>query len=271
MGNFLKSIIDRARQGEELTLSNIDEQAIVMVNPEGATIVDVEQTSEIVLLHTNSVESEITFNLSKGVKLYLTDIYIGQSKQMLNVDICQDAACNITSFDLAGAEVVYNISLNETGGDAELNILQLTGGTDISKSNAIIRHISSDCTSRSLAKCVAAGESRAEFHGLVYVAEGAQRTSSEQNSRNIQLSDKAHIIAQPQLEIYADDVKCTHGATVGQMNDDAIFYMMQRGLSRASAQKLHLEGFVDDIVNHCSIPYLANELKAMVEARLHQI
>ncbi len=273
MSSFIKSIIDRARNGEELTLANVsDSEPMVMANPEGVISVDVDSDSDVVILHDGeSVEGEVVFKISQDVKLSIVSVLLCSSKLKVNIEAHKNSSCNITSFDLAGADSRYNIELLDCGADAELNILQLTTGEDKSKSDAVIRHMSSDCTSRSLAKCVAAGESTAEFYGLVYVAKDAQRTISEQNSRNIQLSEEAHITSQPQLEIYADDVKCTHGATVGQMNDEAIFYMMQRGLSRELAKKLHLEGFVADIVNRCSITSLTDELKAIVEDRLHQI
>ncbi len=273
MGNFLKSIIDRARQGEELTFSSVgDGEPLVMVNPEGATTLDVEEDAQIVLVYQESgCDSEVEFNLTLGVKTSVVVVFLTPSKSKINVNVGQDAGCNITVFDLAGADGSYKIALNERGGDAELNILQLTTNKDHSIADAVILHNASDCTSRSMSKCVASGDSVGEFHGMVYVAKDAQRTSSEQNSRNIQLSASAKIVAEPQLEIYADDVKCTHGATVGQMNEEAIFYMMQRGLSRDLAQKIHLEGFVADVVNRCSIVDLVDELEVMVNDRLHQI
>ena len=94
------------------------------------------------------------------------------------------------------------------------------------------------CTSNSLVKGVAGGSASCEFNGLVYVAQDAQNTDARQTSRNIVLGDEARIVTKPQLEIYADDVKCSHGATVGQLDDDAILYMRQRGLSEAQAPRL---------------------------------
>ena len=81
------------------------------------------------------------------------------------------------------------------------------------------------------------------------MAQDAQKTDARQTSRNIVLGDEARIVTKPQLEIYADDVKCSHGATVGQLDDDAILYMRQRGLSEAQARRLQIEGFVRDIVS----------------------
>ncbi|MFR9602444.1 MAG: SufD family Fe-S cluster assembly protein [Rikenellaceae bacterium] len=268
----MKSIIDRANQGEELTFSNVDDlKPLVMVNPEGESQIEIDESAEVLLVYSREGESDIVFDVCDGAKLSVVAVFTTSYKASVKVNVGRDAACNITSYDLSGADSKFHISLNDRGGDAEVNVLQLTTQKDHSVADVVIRHMSSDCMSRSLGKCVASGDSTGEFHGLVYVAKDAQRTSSEQNSRNIQLSKGARIVAEPQLEIYADDVKCTHGATVGQMNDDAIFYMMQRGLSADLAQKLHLEGFVDDIVDRCSIASLSEELKGIVEARLHQI
>ena len=83
---------------------------------------------------------------------------------------------------------------------------------------------------------------------MVYVAQDAQRTDARQTNRNIEIGPDAKIITKPQLEIYADDVKCSHGATVGQMDSDAVLYMRQRGLSEQQARRLQIEGFVNDIV-----------------------
>ena len=105
-----------------------------------------------------------------------------------------------------------------------------------------------DCTSDSLVKGVAGGKATGEFYGLVYVAEDAQRTDARQTNRNIEIGPDAKIITKPQLEIYADDVKCSHGATVGQMDGEAIMYMRQRGLSEQQARHMQIEGFVNDIV-----------------------
>jgi Fe-S cluster assembly protein SufD len=83
------------------------------------------------------------------------------------------------------------------------------------------------------------------------VAQNAQRTDASQRNQNLQLSDTAHVYTRPQLEIYADDVRCNHGATIGRLDDEAIYYMRQRGISEAEARRMQLHGFADEIVNHC--------------------
>ena len=114
-------------------------------------------------------------------------------------------------------------------------------------------------------------EAVGEFSGLVYVAPDAQRTDARQQSRNVLLSEKARIETMPQLEIYADDVKCSHGATVGQMDSEAILYMRQRGLSEAQARALQIEGFVGDIVRRCGVEPLGEALMRLAAAKLERV
>jgi Fe-S cluster assembly protein SufD len=141
----------------------------------------------------------------------------------------------------------YTVDLN---GKQASNVLRSTfvvSDKERAKVSVRVNHNYSDCTSDSLVKGVAAGEAVGEFTGLVYVAQDAQRTDARQTSRNIEIGREAKIITKPQLEIYADDVKCSHGATVGQLDGEAILYMRQRGLSEAQARRLQIEGFVKDI------------------------
>ena len=106
---------------------------------------------------------------------------------------------------------------------------------------------------------------------MVYVAPDAQRTDARQQSRNILLSETARITTQPQLEIYADDVKCSHGATVGQMDAEAILYMRQRGLSEAQARRLQIEGFVGDVVVRCGIEPLCGAILELASAKMEKL
>ena len=110
-----------------------------------------------------------------------------------------------------------------------------------------------------------------EFCGMVYVAPDAQRTDARQQSRNILLSRTARITTQPQLEIYADDVKCSHGATVGQMDSEAVLYMRQRGLSEVQARRLQIEGFVGDVVRRCGVEPLCETMMEAVRAKMEKL
>ena len=117
----------------------------------------------------------------------------------------------------------------------------------------------------------AAGNAVGSFAGMVYIAQDAQRTDAQQQSRNLLLNDTARIFAQPQLEIYADDVKCSHGATVGQLDDEAIYYMRQRGLSEKQARRLQIEGFAYDVVQHCGCQHMCRHISELTAAKLEKM
>lgn len=165
----------------------------------------------------------------------------------------------------------YNTSLTEPEAVSDVWSLYLCGGEEHCDINMAVRHLAPDCRSYSLVKGVAAGTAVGSFAGMVYVAQDAQRTDAQQQSRNLLLSDTARIFTQPQLEIYADDVKCTHGATVGQLDDEAIYYMRQRGLSEQQARRLQIEGFAYDVVQHCGCPNMCRHISELTAAKLEKM
>jgi Fe-S cluster assembly protein SufD len=118
--------------------------------------------------------------------------------------------------------------------------------------------------SRQLHKCIAGGSAHAVFNGKVMVRQGAQRTDSVQSSRNLLLSAKAHIDTKPQLEIFADDVKCVHGATVGQLDSDEVFYLNSRGLSDSVARSLLTYAFGAEIIDRIPVASLKRRLEQTV-------
>ena len=162
--------------------------------------------------------------------------------------------------ELTSANVSYRIDLDGAFARSELDGLFLAADKEHCEVGVRVSHNVPDCSSRSLVKGVAGGE-----------ATGAQRTDAQQTSRNVELSTGARIVAKPQLEIYADDVKCTHGATVGQMDDEAILYMRQRGLSEQQARRLQMEGFVAAIAAHCAVEPLCEELYRRIVAKLERM
>ena len=126
-------------------------------------------------------------------------------------------------------------------------------------------------SSRPLLRPSYSGTGYGSFDGMVYVAQDAQRTEAYQQSRNLLMGDRARIVTSPRLEIYADDVRCSHGATVGQMDDDAVYYMRQRGLSEAEARGLQLTGFVNDVVSRLGEGPLAAAVLAMAEEKIAEL
>lgn len=130
-----------------------------------------------------------------------------------------------------------------------------------------INHNVPNCQSRELYKYVADDSSVGVFAGRVLVKEGAQKTEAYQSCKNICLTKDAHIYSKPQLEIYADDVKCSHGATTGQMDDTALFYMRARGISEKEAKMLLMLAFMDDVIEKISVEALRSKIRLLVEKR----
>ncbi len=132
--------------------------------------------------------------------------------------------------------------------EATLNGLTLVDGERHVDNHTAIDHSSPNCESHELYKAVLDGRSRSVFNGKIFVRPGAQKTDAKQTNRSLILSPQATVNTKPQLEIFADDVKCTHGATVGQLRDEEVFYLRSRGMSEQTARQLLTYGFANDIV-----------------------
>ena len=150
--------------------------------------------------------------------------------------------------------------------------LSLNGIATVDKDQHIdnmtfVDHRVSDCTSNELFKYVLNDSASGAFAGKVLVRHGAQHTVSEQTNRNICLTRQARMFTQPQLEIYADDVKCSHGATVGQLDEKAMFYMRQRGIPEAEARMMLMQAFVGEVIGHVALEPLRDRLNRLVEKR----
>ena len=167
------------------------------------------------------------------------------------------------SFSLGGGIVRHDIQarLAGEGSEATLNGLYLVDGRQVCDTHMRVDHVAAHCDSHELYKGILDGRSRAVFNGRIFVHKGAQKTDAKQTNRNLLLSDDALVNTNPQLEIFADDVKCTHGSTVGQLDDDAIFYLRSRGIGAEAAKSLLTYAFASDLVERAKVPALARELR----------
>jgi Fe-S cluster assembly protein SufD len=152
--------------------------------------------------------------------------------------------------------------------ECHLDGLYLGGGQQHIDNHTAIDHQRPNSKSFELYKGILDGRARAVFNGKVFVRQPAQKTDSKQTNRNLILSDLATVDTKPQLEIFADDVKCTHGATVGQLDEESIFYLLSRGLSRPAAARLLTYGFANDIIGRIELAPVKAELEAELSARL---
>ena len=133
--------------------------------------------------------------------------------------------------------------------------------------NTLIVHQAPHCTSNELYKYVLDDHASGAFAGKVLVEHGAQKTNSQMTNQNLMATREAHMNTQPMLEIYADDVKCAHGSTVGQLNDAALFYMQQRGISLQEAKTLLQNAFINEVVDKMKLEPLRDRLHHLVEKR----
>ncbi|MBR5385189.1 MAG: SufD family Fe-S cluster assembly protein [Bacteroidales bacterium] len=142
------------------------------------------------------------------------------------------------------ADIPLTVDLTGEGADARLSGIYLCGSDEHVSFNIRMNHLVPSCTSRQLFNGIASGSSRASFSGLIVVSPDAQKTEAYQENHNILLSDDARITTLPQLEIYADDVKCSHGATTGKLNEEEQFYMRSRGITASEAKILQMISFI---------------------------
>ncbi|HEY3131153.1 MAG TPA: Fe-S cluster assembly protein SufD [Acidobacteriota bacterium] len=166
------------------------------------------------------------------------------------------------SITLGGVLVRNNLTavLDGEGAECTLNGLYLVMGEQHIDNHTRLEHAKPHCSSRELYKGILDDKSRGVFHGRILVHKGAQKTDSKQTNNNLLLSDEALINTKPQLEIYADDVKCTHGATIGQLDQDAIFYLRSRGIGEKAARSLLIYAFASEIVGRVKVEALRAKL-----------
>lgn len=227
------------------------------------------ETCRLVVLHEAGAEADGEICLEPGARLQLTEIFVGESSRRITLKQEAESLSDVTLLMMESASAHVTTELNAPHAESRLNGLFLVAEGEHCEVNIRTRHLSSDCNSYSLVKGVASGEGAyGRFDGLVYVAPDAQRTDARQTSRNIELTPGARIQTLPQLEIYADDVKCSHGATVGQLDGEAILYMRQRGLSEKQARRLQIEGFAGDVVCHHENQQLGELLCSLVSEKL---
>lgn len=170
------------------------------------------------------------------------------------------------SIGIGGRISRHNLNVYQagTGIDCEMHGLAMISGRQHADTHSAIDHACPHGTSRQIHKTIAGGSAHAVFNGKIVVREGAQQTNSSQQSRNLLLSPRATVDTKPQLEIFADDVKCAHGATVGQMDEDEMFYLKSRGLSESAARNLLTYAFAKEVVEHIPVASLVSVLESHI-------
>lgn len=227
------------------------------------TVIAIGRSAQVSIL-----ESFISLNDESYVNNPVTDIHLGENS-VLNyyksqsdspkalhigaVRVTQDANSQLEAFSLAvGAHMARNnisVASNGEGTDSILDGLYVLGGSQEVDNHTLIDHRQPNCTSHQLYKGILNDQSHAVFNGKIFVQPAAQKTNSYQLNKHLLLGKDCRVDTKPQLEIFADDVKCTHGATIGQLNDDEVFYLQTRCISKEDAVKMLSRGFVDDLLD----------------------
>jgi len=188
----------------------------------------------------------------------------------LQIQLGRDANFRSHSLSFGGALVRNDVNavLSE-GSECTLNGLYLVGGEQHIDNHTSIDHAKPHAASHELYKGILEGHSSAVFNGKILVRKDAQKTDAKQTNKNLVLSEDAVINTKPELQILADDVRCTHGATIGQLDPEGIFYLQSRGIGLADARNLLIYAFAQDIVDRIKVASLRDELEKLLLEKLH--
>ena len=268
-------VVDRAIQVINILRSDVD----MMVNRR--VLIVVEEGAEAKLLFCDHAADDCNFLATQVIEAYVgrnasLDLYCLEETHAKNVRVSNlyidqqaDSRLNHNVITLHNGVTRNRVDLTLSGEGAEcvLNGCVIADKEQHVDNNTVIDHKVEHCTSSQLYKYVLDEKAKGAFAGRVLVRHGAQKTSSEMRNQNICATREARMFTQPMLEIYADDVKCSHGSTVGQLNDAAMFYMRQRGISEKEAKLLLEFAFVNEVIDTIKLEPLRDRLHHLVEKR----
>jgi len=186
-------------------------------------------------------------------------------------DLGRNSSFDTTNITLGAQLSRHNLSviMDHEGAECWVDGLYIVGTGQHADTHSVIDHKQPHCTSHQLYKGILDGKARAVFNGKVFVRHGAQKTDAMQTNKNLLLSNEAHVDTKPQLEIFADDVKCAHGAAIGQLDEDELFYLSTRGIHSDLARNLLTYGFAEEVIAKIKVESIKSQLDEAVLHRLH--
>jgi Fe-S cluster assembly protein SufD len=186
-------------------------------------------------------------------------------------DLGRDSSFETTSIMLGAKLSRHDLSvvMDHEGAECRVDGLYIIGDGQHTDTHSVIDHKQPHCASHQLYKGILDGKSRAVFNGKVFVRHGAMGTDANQTNKNLLLSNEAHVDTKPQLEIFADDVKCAHGAAIGQLDEDELFYLESRGIHSDLARNLLTYGFAEEVIARIKVESIKTKLDEAVLNRLH--
>ena len=253
-----------------------DEGRPLFINPRNLIIVGQSSSAKVIEhyvalsqnVYFSNVVTEVVCGENANLEHYRLEFESQKAFNFSTLRVNQQKNSNIVSHSIlsGGAIVRNNIHpvLAGEGCNSDIYGLFVSEGRQHMDNFMRVEHASPHCDSRQFYNGVLDGRSKGVFHGRILVHEGAEKTDAKQTNRNLLLSDTAQIDTKPQLEIYNDDVKCTHGATIGQMDEEALFYLCSRGIPMKKAKIIMLRAFTNETLEHMSIDSVREALESKV-------
>ncbi|MCO7721842.1 Fe-S cluster assembly protein SufD [Myroides odoratimimus] len=268
-----------AKPIEIIYFSTVADKAL-LVQPRNLVVVGENAHVQIVERHQNLTNSTVLTNAVTEIvahKRAIVDFYKLQNdnEEATLVDNTyitqkQESRVSVHTFSFGGKLIRNNLNFYQDGEriDSTLKGVTLISDKQHVDHYTLVSHNQPNCESHQNYKGIYDGNSTGVFNGKIYVDKIAQKTDGFQQSNNILLSEKANIYAKPQLEIFADDVKCSHGCTIGQLNEDAMFYMRQRGIPKKEAKALLMYAFTDEVMESVKVPELKSKVAKVIAGKL---
>ena len=267
--------VERAIQVINILRSDVD----LMVNRR--VLIILEEGAEIKMLFCDHAADDKKFLTTQVIEAYVgekasLDLYCleethAKNVRVSNVYINQQANSrvnhNVITLHNGITRNKLDLTLSGEGAECQCNGCVIADKQQHVDNNTLITHRATHCTSNELYKYVLDDEAVGAFAGRVLVEHGAQKTTSQMTNQNLTATKEARMYTQPMLEIYADDVKCAHGSTVGQLNDAALFYMRQRGITLEEAKLLLQNAFINEVVDKMQLEPLRDRLHYLIEKR----
>lgn len=223
-------------------------------------------------VYFNNVTTEVKLDQGAQIEHFKIQKESMKAFHIATLQAEQQRDSTFTSHSISlGAQLArndINCAMVDEGASCNLYGLYITGGRQHTDFHTRVDHTKPHCTSNEYYKGILDGHSRAVFNGLVYIHPNAQKSAAQQSNKNLLLSKDAEIDTKPQLEIYADDVTAAHGATVGQLDEDMMFYLRSRGIDYNAAHALLVYGFAHDVIEKMSLEPLRKHLEALLVSRI---
>ena len=249
---------------------------VVIVAEEGsiATVIESYVSSEDNAVYFTNAATEVIVAQDANVTHYRLQAESTNAFHIATTQVQQASKSTYASYAISlGADLArhtLNTKLDGEHVESTIDGLYVVTGKQHCDNHTTIDHAQPQSNSYQLYKGILDDKARAVFNGKVFVREGALLTDAKQLNKNLLLSANAHVDTKPQLEIYADDVKCAHGATVGQLEEDELFYLRSRGLKPETARALLTFGFAEDVISKIKLASVRKQLDEIVLSRLHQ-